>query len=126
MLDNYPPGAKYDANAPYNEYTPPEKEFEVCVTQELSKYVGITTNNYAHYVDEDEDGYCEWDDTSNTEWDKEFYENDYHDPLALINLFKEFLEEQLEKGIAFKSPAFTKRLIEECEGWEEDELQFTE
>lgn len=122
----YPPGAEHDPNAPYNEHQEPERDFEVTCTQTLSKIVDITTDNYTHCVEEEyEEGnrfYNVYDDTSGTDWKEEFYNNDYHDPLALINLFKEFLQEQLEKGNYFKSQAFTKILIEECEGWEEDDF----
>lgn len=122
---NYPPGAD-TPSAPWNEYTPPEKDFEVECSQTLCKTVNIVTRNYAHYEDESEDGVDIWDDTSDTEWEKEFKDNGYHTPLELIGLFKEFLEEQLKQEIVFKSPAYTQHLIRECRDWEEDELTFYE
>lgn len=128
MLSNYPPGVSdHTVGAPWNDdYEPPEKDFEVECSQTLYKTVNITTRNYAHYEDESEDGVDIWDDTSDTEWEKEFKDNGYHTPLELIGLFKEFLQKQSEKGHFFKSPAYTRMLIEDCENWEEDELIFNE
>ena len=128
MFDNggYPPGAKYVSLAPYNEHKEPEKAFDVVCSQTLSKSFKIITDDYRHCKEENEDGIEVWDDTSDTNWAQEFYENDHHDPLALIKLFKEFLEEQLKQGIVFKSPAYTQHLIRECRDWEEDELTFCE
>lgn len=128
MFDNggYPPGARYDTSAPYNEHIEPEKEFDVVCSQTLSKNFVVKTQNYRHYEDPSEDGVDIWDDTSDTEWEKEFKGNGYCTPLELIGLFKEFLEEQLKQGIVFKSPAYTQHLIRECRDWEEDELTFCE
>lgn len=128
MLSNYPPGVSdHTSGAPWNDdYEPPEKDFEVECSQTLCKTVNIITRNYAHYEDESEDGVDIWDDTSDTEWEKEFKDNGYYTPLELIGLFKEFLEEQLKQGIVFKSPAYTQHLIKECRDWEEDEITFYE
>lgn len=126
MFDNggYPPGARYDTSAPYNEHVEPEKEFDVVCSQTLSKNFVVKTQNYRHCEDPSEDGVDIWDDTSDTVWNKEFKDNGYHTPLELISLFKEFLQNQSKKGHFFKSPAYTRMLIEDCENWEEDELIF--
>lgn len=138
MYDNYhyPPGADTE-NAPWNEPVVPEKDFDITCSQTLSKTVTVTTDNYTpgacgvDYEPDDEGGYCasSWqdpDDTSDTDWENEFHENDYHTPLQLIELFKQCLEQQLSKGLVFKSPAFTEHLIEECSGWIEDETVYSE
>ena len=38
-MDNYPPGAANDPNAPYNQVDTPEKEFEITCCQVLSRTV---------------------------------------------------------------------------------------
>ena len=135
--DFYPAGAYNDPDAPYNQIDIPEKDFEVTCSQSLSKTVTVTTNNYTpgasgvDYEPDDEGGYCacEWhdpDDTSDTNWSEEYHLNDYHTPLQLIELFGQFLKDQLAQGICFKSPAFTEHLIEECNNWIEDEIEYIE
>ena len=135
--DYYPAGAYDDPNAPYNEAEVPEKEFEITCTQTLSKSVVVVTNNYipgasgVDYEPDDEGGCCAcgWqddDDTSDTCWADEYHDNGYHTPIQLLELFKQFLEEQKSHGIAFKSPKFTDDLIEECKDWIEDEVEYSE
>lgn len=131
---NYPAGAD-NPDAPWNESVVPEKDFDVTCSQTLSKTVTVTTDNYipgasgVDYEPDDEGGYCAcgWhdpDDTSDTNWAEEYHGNDYHTPLQLLGLFKEFLEQQLANGIVFKSPKYTEALIEECSNWTEDETEF--
>ena len=135
MLSNYPPGAEFDPNAPWNEVEVPEKDFDVTCSQSLSKTVTVCTNNYipgasgCDYEPDGEGGYStigwhEDDDTSDTDWAQEYHENDYHTPAQLLELFKDILVRDLENGNPFKSEKYTKQLIEECEGWTEDETDF--
>ena len=138
MYDNYnfPAGAD-TPNAPWNKPAVPERDFNVTCSQSLSKTVAITTNNYipgasgVDYEPDGEGGYYasslhDEDDTSNTNWSDEYLDNDYHTPLQLIQLFGQFLKERYARGVVFKSPYFTEHLIEECEGWQEDETEFIE
>ena len=131
----YPPGAEHDPNAPWNEVEVPEKDFDVTCSQSLSKTVTVCTNNYipgasgCDYEPDGEGGYStigwhEDDDTSDTDWAQEYHENDYHTPAQLLELFKDILVRDLENGNPFKSEKYTKQLIEECEGWTEDETDF--
>ena len=54
---NYPEmtQSQWDS-APWNEKETPEKEFEVCITQTLSKTVKVTTNDYIPDGGIDDDG----------------------------------------------------------------------
>lgn len=133
----YPPGAEFDPAAPYNQEDIPEKEFDVTCCQTLSKTVSVLTCNYipgASGVDYeyDGDGGCSaigWqdsDDTSNINWEEEYHDNDYHTPLQLIELFGKVLEDNLSLGIVFKNSRFTKKLIDECKNWSEDETEIFE
>lgn len=133
----YPPGAEFDPSAPWNEVSVPEKEFDVTCTQVLSKTVGVWTDNYIPYCDEGSDdgiGYHdEWEDTSDTDWKKEYSRN-HLTPLQLIEKFKERLMEELkqvEKWPEDEKYPYVKRqkirelkdLIENCSDWEEDEME---
>ena len=137
MLSNYPDGLSDNTpGAPWNDPIIPEKEFDVTCCQVLSKTVSVFTSNYipgASGVDYEYDpegsvavGWQDPDDTSDTNWEEEYHNNDYHTPLQLIELFGQFLKQQLEHGVVFKSPKFTQSLIEECNGWIEDETDYEE
>ena len=143
MLSNYPAGAEYDPNAPWNEVSVPEKEFNVCISQTLSKGTTVFTSNYipgaegVDYEPDDEGGYCAYgwhdpDDTSNTDWEEE-YKNDHYTPIQLIELFKDTLKSQLESWEGVDDCAAgkaqirkIKHLISECEDWTEDETEVIE
>ena len=121
----YPPGAEFDLNAPYNQIENPEEEFNVTISQTLSKNTTVFTSNYDLEIDYDEDGGYRNIDTSNTPW-KDVYEDECHTPEQLIRLFKTFLEENKNKGFVFRSPGFTDSLIEECDGWCVDDYEIVE
>lgn len=116
---NYPPGAD-TPDAPWNQVENPEEEFEVTISQTLSKTVTVYTSNYNLEVDCDEEGCYRNCDTSDTDW-KEVYEEDHHTPLQLIGFLKRLLE-----GNEPISDSLKKQLIEECDDWCEDELVFVE
>lgn len=135
---NYPPGVSDNTiGTPWNEPVVPDEEFEVTCSQSLSKTVTVTTNNYipgasgVDYERDDEGGtyaspWHDDPDTSDTNWAEEYHSNDYHTPLQLIQLLRQVLENDLKSGIVFKSPKFTQDLINECEGWIEDETEYIE
>lgn len=140
----YPPGAEFDPNAPYNQSDIPEEEFEVTCSQSLSRTASVWTNNYipgASGVDyePDDEGGCYavgWHDdpdTSDTNWAEEYHDNDHYTPIQLIGLYKETLKEQLKSWEGMDEIPSAKaqirrieHLIEECEGWTEDETEYVE
>lgn len=119
MYDNYhyPPGAD-TPDAPWNQVDNPEEEFEITVSQSLSKTVTVFTSNYNLEVDYDEDGCYKNCDTSDTPWE-DVYAEDHYTPLQLIGFLKRLLE-----GDEPISDNLRKHLIEECDNWCEDELEF--
>jgi len=128
----YPLGAEHDPHAPWNEREIPEREFNVVCSQTLSKNVTVITDSYIpgdkgiDYEDGIAEGWSDPDDTSNTNWAEEYHDNGYHTPLQLLELFKQFLEENKRNGLVFKSPKFTEDIIEECKDWVEDETEYIE
>lgn len=121
----YPPGAEFDLNAPYNQTELPEREFNVTISQTLSKTVTVLTNDYSLEVNCGEDGIYEVCDTSDTAW-KKAYEDNFHTPVQLIKILKLVLEENKKKGIVFKTEGYTNDLIEECEDWCVDDYEIIE
>ena len=122
---DYPCGAD-TPYAPWNEQEVPERRFDVCISQTLSKSTRVTTNDYVPEVDQDEGGVYKLTDTSDTDW-KEAYKNEHLTPLQLIGEFKDFLTKHLPDPIIdIKGFRRFKHLIDECEGWTEDETEVVE
>lgn len=92
-LSNYPPGAEFDSSAPYNEPVVPEREFEITISQTLSKLVTVTTDNYIPEVDY-ETGHM-YTDTSETDW-YEVYEGQHYTIPSLLEHLQVFAEKELE------------------------------
>ena len=151
MLSNYPDGLSDNTpGAPWNDPDVPEKEFDVTCSQTLSKTVSVLTNNYipgasgCDYEPDGEGGYCAcgWhdpDDTSDTNWSEEYSESSHYTPLELIEEYKEELSvalkrlEEYGKNLHSKKPYWwiqrkrnLEHLIEECDGWVEDETEYIE
>ena len=145
MLSNYPPGVNdWTEGAPWAEHEVPEKDFDITCSQSLSKTVVVTTNNYipgaegVDYERDDEGGFSasgwhDLDDTSDTNWSQEYDENGHYTPLQLIQLFQETLKEQLNSWEGADDTYAAKmqvrrieHLIEECDGWIEDETEYSE
>lgn len=139
---NYPAGAD-TPDAPWNQVDVPEKDFDVTCSQSLSRTAVVTTNNYipggsgVDYEPDGEGGYCAcgWqddDDTSGTDWSKE-YSYDHYTPLQLIQMLREYVANDLDRVDIIaeetnQSKAFLERklkhLIEECDCWNDDETEF--
>ena len=113
----YPPGAEFDPNAPYNQVDPSEQEFDITITQTLSKSLSVFTDQYNFICDMDEDGVSVEYDTSDTNW-HDVYEENHHTPLQLIELFKRMLEQKEEIPESLR-----QHLIEECSEWCEDDCE---
>lgn len=122
---NYPLGAD-TPYAPWNEQEVPKRQFDVCISQTLSKSTKVTTNDYVLEVDQDKDGVYESADTSATDW-REAYKNEHLTPLQLIGEFKDFLTKHLPDPIIdIKGFRRFRHLIGECEGWKVDEAEVVE
>lgn len=124
MYDNYhyPMGADNE-NSPWNQTEPPEKEFDICISQSLSKSVKVSTSNYTPYYEE-ETGYT-YPETDNTDWREVCDECGVYTPLELIQEFKKVLEENIETATGMRKYKYLN-LIKECEGWIEDEIEIVE
>lgn len=136
--DYFPAGAYNDSSAPWNQSDPEEKEFSVLCSQTLSKSATVLTDDYTpgdsgvDYEPDGEGGYYSstWqdpDDTSDTNWEAAYHDNDHYTPIQLISLFRKHLEEELNNSnIPQNRINKYKHLIEECGGWQEDEVEYLE
>ena len=121
--DFYPAGAYRDPSAPYNQVEVPEREFDVCVSQSLSKSTSIYTQDYQPEYDE-ETGHTDAD-TTNTDW-KKAYQNVAMTPLDIINAAGKLAKAFLEEGKTRVEGIYLKSLVEECKDWSNDELEVIE
>ena len=131
-MDNYPPGAAHDPNAPWNQSDPKEKEFDLHCYQTIDKVMPIFSTDYIEEVDEeyDDEGHkfrtCVYS-TNDIDWAEEFKNNGYHTPLELLGLFKQYLNDiQNNTKNANYNPWEIKHLIAECEDWQESETIYEE
>lgn len=126
----YPPGAEFNSNAPWNYKEPKPMDFNISISQSLSKSLKVSTSDYEPIIEKEMDdmgGFAyETADTSNTDW-KTVYENNRHEtPMRLIEILKEMLLMYKKQGLVFGSPEYTEHLIEECNNWTDDETEFVE
>lgn len=112
--DFYPAGAYLDPNAPYNEVEVPERDFNVSISQSLSKDTTITTTQYVPEYDE-EDGHT-YANTDDTDWTKAYLECAY-DPIGIIEACKKIAEYLRDNGTFRVGSIHLKTLIDNCENW---------
>ena len=127
-MDNYPPGAAHDPNAPYNEVEIPEREFDVTISMSLSRTVQCYTNKYIPEVDE-ENGHL-YVDTSDTPWSEVYGDNHKTIP-ELLEELKKYIQKDLDNLADDETKmdkAFHRRRLEflltECDEWIVDEEDY--
>ncbi len=120
---NYPMGAD-TPNAPWNETSIPERDFDIEARATMRMSSTITTNDY-NPINDDECGYVEID-TFDTDWNGAFY-REYYGIEKLLEMLKEYATKDLEnvKGDAFKTRRL-KGIIEECDLWHCEDLEIEE
>lgn len=119
---NCPVGAD-TPNAAWNLELIPTLDFELSVSQTLSKTVDTRSNNYAY--DYDAESKSKVINSEETDW-KELYKEDHYTPLDLIRIFKMHLQEELYRMGNTIDKSMYKHLIEECSNWVEDECEIIE
>lgn len=117
----YPPGAEFDPNAPYNQPADPDPidvECEVSVT--LSKTLWIDTVNYS--TECDEEGYCE---TTLNDGYLEMIDHLHKQHASISDLLGElakYIKKELDDGAKGSRKQQLEKMLEDCEGWEVEEL----
>ena len=118
---NYPAGAD-TPDAPWNEPSTPEKEFDVEVSFVMRKVVTVTTDDYTLECD-DEDG-STYENTENTDWNKA-YNNSRHTIQELLHELENYVKEDIKRhqGNVTKVNKLN-RLLEDCEQWEVEDISY--
>ena len=124
MSGYYPAGLTDNTpGCPWSEPVIPEREFDILVSQTLSRNTSIYTDDYCPEFDE-EDGRT-YANTEETDW-KKAYQNVAMTPLEIIGAAKKIAKALLEQGQTRVGDVYLKSLVKECEGWNEDELEVME
>ena len=132
---NYPPGAKYNPKAPWNQTNPEPVKVEVTISQSLSRSTTITVTDYTATkyddIEYEEDGYINRIegidyDFSDSDLKGAYEEQEYTIP-ELLNYLKAYLivdinecskESGKRKGL--------QHILNCCEGWIVDETEVVE
>ncbi|SFG55471.1 hypothetical protein [Prevotella sp. KH2C16] len=123
---DYPLGAD-NSSAPWNEVDNPEIERDCEVTETIARKVTLSTTDYVAEEDWDDDfGKCVSADTSDTDWAKE-YSNQEYTALELIAKLKTYVEEDIKNtSLNTSKGRELQRLLSACDGWEQVELEVEE
>lgn len=118
---NYPAGAD-TPDAPWNETSVPEREFDVEVSFVMRKVVTVTTDDYVPEFDE-EDGRT-YANTENTDWDKA-YGNSCHTIKELLHELENYVKEDIKRhqGSTAKVNRLN-RILEDCQKWEIEDINY--
>lgn len=125
---NYPLGAD-NPSAPWNEPLDPEpKEFEIVISQCLSKSLKVLTQDYTKEYEE-ESGLI-LTNTDDTEW-KTVYEDGGHYTIdELLKTFQWLLRKIIDEDILIFDMKgmkdYCEHLIEECDNWYVNETEICE
>lgn len=120
--DYYAPGSN-TPDAPWNEVSYPERDFDVEVTETVLRKTYITSDNYNLWYD-DEDGSTTVD-TDPVEFAK-CYEEQCWSIVELVDHMKAMLEKWKPAEMSKKDKAEYERILEEAEGWEAVDMEITD
>ena len=124
MSGYYPAGLTDNTpGCPWSEPIIPEREFDVSISQTLSRDTSICTQDYQPEFDE-ETGYTDAN-TDETDW-KKAYCDVAMTPLEIIGAAEKIAKALLEQGQTRVGGVYLKNLVKDCEGWVEDETEVME
>lgn len=115
MCSNYPAGAEFDPNAPYNQPEPVEHEFDVAVDAILSMDCQVTSLVYPT-VDYDEEGCDVFYEVSSSQLEEDFKDQHYT-PLELIKKLRDVMKIRAKRCKNEVSKREAENLVAECELW---------
>ena len=124
MSGYYPAGLTDNTpGCPWSEPEVPERDFDVLISQTLSRDTTITTQDYQPEFDE-ETGHTDAN-TDETDW-KKAYCDVAMTPLEIIGAAEKIAKVLLEQGQTRVGGIYLKSLIQDCKGWVEDEMEVVE
>ena len=123
---DYPLGAD-NSSAPWNQVENSEIERDCEATETIARKVTLSTTDYVAEEDwDDESGKCMFVDTSDTDWNAEYVNQEYT-ALELIKKLKTYVEKDIKNTLPnTREYRGLQRLLSACEGWEQVELEVDE
>lgn len=123
----YPLGTEFSPDAPWNQHDNKGLEFEVAISQSLSKTTTVITTDYKEEEDYDDclNQKVMVANTEDTDWNRVYTEQHYT-PIELINILRNYLKNDIEHNYTPLSLTTKENLIKECENWIEDETEVIE
>ena len=124
-MSGYYPAGLTDSTpgCPWSEPVIPEKEFDVFVSQTLSRDASIYTDDYCPEFDEETGS--TYANTEETDWRKAYCDAAMT-PLDIIKAADKIAKALLEQGQTRVGGIYLKGLIQDCEGWVENETEVVE
>lgn len=98
----------------------PDMEFSVLVSQTLSKSAPVHTKDYTLYYDEQD--HTPYYNTQCIDWN-DTYHKEHYSVIELLKLFASHLQNDIDRYGNTINSEYYKELIEECNGWVEDESE---
>lgn len=130
---NYPIGAD-NSEAPWNENTRTKKEFGVLISQSLSKSTTVYTSDYEEGEDYNDiiNQQVITFNTNDTKWEN-VYREEHKTLQELLDILKSYIKKDIQKHKSnnneesnIKRINYLNSLLEECEGWVENECVIME
>ena len=114
-------------SAPWNEKEQSVITMDCEITETVTRKVTLATTDYVAEEDWDDDfGKCISADTSETDWEEE-YSNQEYTVLELIDKLKVYVEEDIKNTLPNTGKCRElQRLLSSCNGWEQVELEVEE
>ena len=101
-MDNYPPGAAHDPNAPYNE--DPCPEIDVTVRATLVKDTVVAGRYESRIAD--------------------YFSDQQKSPIELIRALEKIVTQLMKaQKLRFYARYNLRELLDDCEGWENEKLE---
>lgn len=106
-------------NAPWNESELPEEDFYINVAFTVQKDdVVVTTNDYTPEQILRDEQIVEPLDTSATDWEQAYIDNDHLNIIELLDKLKGYIIEDMERSKDDNEKMKKlKHLLKECDGW---------
>lgn len=133
MSSNYPPGAEYDMNAPYNqeEPNPVDVDVQAYITLTKTATVAVTDYNATNWEDweVDDDGRTVHSggtdyDFSETDFKEAFETQEFNIP-ELLSILKLYAEADID-GSFHTEGRKAESILKACDAWEVDEFDVEE
>ena len=123
-MDNFPPGVRYDKSAPCNE--PIEPEVDVTVRTTLVKetvVIGCTMHTFVEYeTDPDTGRQVGITITEPGDDVEEMFHYQHMTPLEIINACRKLAKLLIAEKHYNVEGIWLSSLVDDCDGWEETEL----